>query len=117
VRPNAGSIRFSDIVVDLAGQPPEDQTATAPVFIAEVLSPSSERVDLGDKAAEYLQLPSLLAYVVFAQDEIKAWAWTRGPNGFPSSCEVLEGSEATLRVEPLAIELPFTEIYNRVRLT
>ena len=38
VRPNAGSIRFSDIVVDLAGQPPKDQTATAPV-----LSPRSFR--------------------------------------------------------------------------
>jgi Uma2 family endonuclease len=111
------SIRFPDVVVDLAGQPPKDQTATAPVFIAEVLSPSSERIDLGDKAAEYLRLPSLQAYVVFAQDEMKAWAWVRGPGGFPSSCEVISGSEGVLRVAPLTIELPFAEIYNRVRLT
>ena len=43
------SIRFPDIVVDRAGEPAKDLTATAPVLIAEVLSPPSERVDLGDK--------------------------------------------------------------------
>lgn len=47
------SIRFPDVVVDLAAQPPKDQTATAPVFIAEVLSPSSERIDLGHKASTH----------------------------------------------------------------
>ena len=46
----------------------------APELVIEVLSPSSERIDLGDKAAEYLRLPSLRAYLVFAQDELKAAA-------------------------------------------
>lgn len=114
---DTNSIRFPDIVVDAAGEASADQTATAPVLIAEILSPSSERIDLGDKAAEYLRLPSLLAYVVFAQDEMKAWAWVRGPGGFPPGCAVIEGGEGVLRDEPLRIELPFAEIYNRVRLT
>src|SRR5205807_10659979 len=87
------SIRFPDIAVDAAGQAPKDLTAAAPVLIAEVLSPSSERVDLGDKSAEYLRLPSLAAYLVFAQDEIKAWVWTRGPAGFPAGPAVLEGND------------------------
>jgi len=59
------SIRFPDIIVDRAGEAPKDLTATAPVLIAEVLSPSSEQVDLGDKSTEYLQLPSLAIYLVF----------------------------------------------------
>ncbi len=67
------SIRYPDIVVDAAGEAPQDLTATAPVLIAEVLSPSSERIDLGDKSSEYLRLPTLAAYCVFAQDAIKAW--------------------------------------------
>jgi Uma2 family endonuclease len=118
VRPDAASVRFPDIVIDLAGQSPQDQTATAPVLIAEVLSPSSERVDLGDKAAEFLRLPSLCAYLVFAQDEMKAWVWTRGVEGFAPGAIVLEGegNEATVRIDALGIELPFSDVYARVRL-
>jgi Uma2 family endonuclease len=110
------SIRFPDIVVDVAGQTPGDLTATAPVLIVEVLSPSSERIDLGDKAAEYLRIPSLLAYLVCAQDETKAWVWTRGASDFAISANVLEGGEAVINVERLGIDLPFAEAYARVRL-
>ena len=110
------SVRFPDVVVDVSGQTPEDLKATAPVLIAEVLSPSSERVDLGDKAAEYLRLPSLVAYLVVAQDEMKAWIWTRAETDFSPGAEVLEGENAVVRLESLKIELPFAEIYDRVRL-
>jgi Uma2 family endonuclease len=98
VSPEPQSVRFPDVIVDISGQSPKDLTATAPVLIAEILSPSSERVDLGDKAAEYLRLPSLAAYLVFAQDQIKAWVWTRGPAGFPPGPDVHEGDTATIRM-------------------
>ncbi|HEY7296880.1 MAG TPA: Uma2 family endonuclease [Xanthobacteraceae bacterium] len=111
------SIRFPDIVVDVAGETPGDLKATAPILIVEVLSPSSERTDLGDKAAEYLRIPSLLAYLVVAQDEMKAWVWVRGSDGFDPSAAVLQGSETVIRIEPLGIDLPFAEVYDRVRLT
>ena len=54
--------RFLDVTVNIAGETAKDLTAPGPVLIAEVLSPGSERVDFGDKAAEYLRLPSLAAY-------------------------------------------------------
>jgi Uma2 family endonuclease len=111
------TIRFPDVVVDLAGESPGDLKATAPILIVEVLSPSSERIDPGDKAAEYLQIPSLLAYFVVAQDEMKAWVWIRRPNGFPPTAEVLKRAEAVIHIEPLRIDLPFAEVYDRVRLT
>jgi Uma2 family endonuclease len=110
------SIRFPDIIVDRAGEAPKDLTATAPVLIAEVLSPSSEQVDLGDKSTEYLQLPSLAIYLVFAQDQIKAWVWTRGPAGFPYQPDVLEGEDAVVRIEALGINLLLAEVYARVRM-
>ena len=110
------TIRFPDVIVDAAGGAREDLKATAPVLIAEVLSPSSERVDLGDKASEYLRLPSLVAYLVVAQDEMKAWLWTRGAEGFAAGAAVLEGAEATIRIDALGIDLPFSDIYTRVRL-
>jgi Uma2 family endonuclease len=110
------SMRFPDIVVDVPGETRGDLKARAPVLIVEVLSPSSERLDLGDKAAEYLKLPSLIAYLVFAQDEMKAWVWTRRPNDdFPPGPEVVEGQDAVARIAPLEIELPFAEIYDRVK--
>jgi Uma2 family endonuclease len=110
------SIRFPDVIVDIAGEAPKDLTATAPVLIAEVLSPSSERVDLGDKSAEYLRLPSLAAYLVLAQDQIKAWVWTRGAAGFAAGPDVLEGDNAAIRIEALGIDLPLGEVYARVRM-
>ncbi len=110
------SVRFPDVVVDIAGETGKDLTATGPVLIAEVLSPASERVDLGDKSAEYLQLPSLAAYLVFAQDQIKAWVWRPGVAGFPPGPEVLEGADAVARIEALGIDLPLAEVYARVRM-
>ena len=107
------SIRFPDIIVDRAGEAPKDLTATAPVLIAEVLSPSSEQVHLGDKSTEYLQLPSLANYLLFAQDQIKAWVWTRGPAGFPYQPDVPEGEDAVVRIEALGINLPLAGVYAR----
>jgi Uma2 family endonuclease len=46
------TLRYPDIVVDPAAGSGGDFTATAPELVIEVLSPSSERIDLGDKAAE-----------------------------------------------------------------
>jgi Uma2 family endonuclease len=42
-----------------------------------VLSPSTTTIDLGDKAAEYQQLSSLVGYLMFAQDEVKGWVYSR----------------------------------------
>jgi len=63
------TLRSPDIVIDRAGANPDDVTATAPMLLVEVTSPSSKRIDLADKPAEYLRLPSLAAYLAFAEDE------------------------------------------------
>jgi Uma2 family endonuclease len=65
------TLRYPDILVEDAGGDPKSFTTASPVFVAEVLSPSTTTVDLGDKAAEYLKLASLAAYVVLSQDEPK----------------------------------------------
>src|SRR4051812_33086295 len=71
------TMRYPDIVIDAIGGKGKDYTAISPALLAEVLSPSTAEIDLGDKAAEYLQLPSLTDYLVFSQDEPKAWVWLR----------------------------------------
>ena len=109
------TLRYPDIVVDRAGGPSKSYTAIAPVLLAEVLSPSSVEIDLGDKAAEYLQLPSLLAYAVFSQDQPKAWAWERAAEHFTAGPRVISGNEAVLRIAELKLELPMAEIYAGIK--
>ena len=86
------TVRYPDVVVDVAGGPLKDLAATAPTLIAEVLSPSSAKDDLGAKAAEYVRLPSLSAYLVLAQDEPKAWIWVRATTGISPKPESRRGA-------------------------
>jgi Uma2 family endonuclease len=105
------TVRYPDVVIDAVGGGDKDLTATTPVLIAEVISPSSATDDLGDKAAQYLRLPSLAAYLVLAQDEPKAWVWVRGMAGFPSGPDVI-GEDGLIQIPSLAIELPLNEVYG-----
>jgi Uma2 family endonuclease len=108
------TLRFPDVVVDRAGGNAGDYKATAPVLLAEVLSPSTAEIDLGDKAAEYLQLPSLLAYLVFAQSGHKAYAWVRQTDGFQPAPSVVVGHDKIIRVAALNLALPLGAIYAGV---
>src|ERR1700746_1509541 len=101
-------------MVDPAAAAPRELTAKAPVLIAEVLSPSTERIDLGDKAAEYLQIESLAAYLFFAQDEQKAWVWLRDAQRFPPGPQILKEPDEVIRIAALGIEFPLAEVYELV---
>ena len=78
-------MRYPDVVVDVAGGQLKDLAASAPVLIAEIISPSSAAEGLGAKSEEYIRLPSLSAYVVLAQDAPKAWIWCAPPQAFHTS--------------------------------
>jgi Uma2 family endonuclease len=105
-----GTVRYPDVVVDSAGGALTDLAATAPALIAEILSPSSTTNDLGDKASEYLRLPSLVAYLVLAQDAPKAWIWIRGTTEFSPGPQTIEG-DAVIEIPSLPVTLPLAEIY------
>jgi Uma2 family endonuclease len=105
------TLRYPDIVVDRAGGGAKDYTATAPVLLVEVLSPPTAATDLGDKAAEYLQIPSLFAYIVLSQDEPKAWLWARASSRFAPGPAVVAGTEAIIGVAALQLKLPLAEVY------
>jgi Uma2 family endonuclease len=111
VNVGADTVRYPDVIVDKAGGRLDDLTATSPVLIAEVLSPSSVTNDLGDKATDYLRLLSLNAYLVLSQDEPKAWFWVRDESGFTAGAEVVAGEDGVIRIPALSIDLPLSEIY------
>jgi Uma2 family endonuclease len=105
------TVRYPDVVVDVAGGALKDLTATAPVLIAEVISPSSEKDDLGAKAVEYVRLPSLSAYLVLAQDAPKARVFLRNPRGFTRQPTAVNGLDAVIDIAPLGVAVPLAEIY------
>jgi Uma2 family endonuclease len=107
------TLRCPDIVVDRTGGAAGDDVATAPVLLAEVLSTTAE-IDLGDKAAEYLRLPSLLSYLVFAQSGHKAYVWTRDADGFPAAPSVIVGRDKIIRITALNLALPMGAVYAGV---
>jgi Uma2 family endonuclease len=105
------TLRYPDIVVDAVGGGRKDYTAISPAFLAEVLSPSTAEIDLGEKAAGYLQLPTLRGYLVFSQDEPKAWVWPRDDKGFSAGPQIIAGQDQTIHVKDLALDLRMSAIY------
>jgi hypothetical protein len=66
-----------------------------------------------------VQLPQRMdkaAFLHWAQDQMKAWVWTRGPAGFPVGPEVLEGDDAVVRIKALDLDAPLPDVYARVKL-
>lgn len=55
---------------------------TRPVALFEILSPDSEPRDRGEKWLEYKALPSLLHYVLIAQDEVRVEHYRRESDGW-----------------------------------
>jgi Uma2 family endonuclease len=113
IRPD--TIRYGDIVVDQHGAKGDALTAKAPALVAEVLSPSTMKADFGDKAADYLQLPGLATYLVFAQDEVKAWAYNRrGEKQFSVGPQVFAGEDSSITIPALSIDLSLIDIYRGI---
>lgn len=61
-------------------------------MIVEVLSPSTEARDRGEKFAAYKQLPSLEEYVLVSQDERRVEVRRRSSGGWSSDVVTGEGA-------------------------
>ena len=61
---------------------PEDpHSVTNPTLLVEVLSPSTEEYDRGEKFAHYKRIPALRQYVLVSQSERRVEVWTREADG------------------------------------
>jgi Uma2 family endonuclease len=108
------SRRFPDVLVEPVSRDGKGRTSEAPVFIAEVLSPSSVSIDMREKPTEYATLASLHTYAVFSQDEPRVWVWERGEGGFPGKPGLVEGRDARLDIPALGASLSLAEIYRGI---
>jgi Uma2 family endonuclease len=114
VRTSVG-VRYPDVIVDRATDNLKGLACEAPIFIVEVLSPSTAALDLTTKQREYTALPSLQTYLVCSQDEPRVWVWARQADGSWSvEAEMIEGREIAIPLGGLAIELSMAAIFRGI---
>ncbi len=99
------------VVCDPAGFASERHWTDRPTVIFEVLSPSTRRVDEGEKQTMYWHIPSLESYVLIEQDKVQVTVRRRGGGG-----EVLTGRETILSLPELELEIPLGEFFERLAL-
>jgi Uma2 family endonuclease len=90
---------------------PTGATLTNPMLIVEVLSPSTEQDDRGNKWQHYQLIPSLQEYVLISQSHARIERYRRLPSGGWEYHDIAEGavqllSGAVLELERLYSQLP-----------
>ena len=114
VRTSAG-IRGPDIVVDDAKQDGSALSTDRPIFIAEVLSPSSIGRDFTEKLEEYTTIASLQTYLICSQDQPRLWQWQRQADGtWPKFPLELSGRDGAIQLEALGVELALEAIFRGI---
>jgi Uma2 family endonuclease len=111
----AAGIRGPDVLVDLSRSDAAELSTSEPIFIAEVLSPSSVAVDMTTKQREYTAIASLQTDLVCSQDEPRAWVWKRRPDGtWPIDAEEFVGRDSSIRLGGLEAELSMAAIFRGI---
>ena len=111
----AATIRYPDVVVEALGAAGKGLSTDKPSVIVEVLSPSTQALDLNTKPPEFMGLDSLETYIVASQDEARCWVWHRvRDRQFPELPDEIHGPERTIHVAALGLSIPVAEIYRGI---
>jgi Uma2 family endonuclease len=86
-----------------------------PIIIAEVASESTRRIDENEKRDAYLNIPTLMAYLVIETDRPRVVVHRRTDSGFVA--EACEGLDAVVPLEAIEADLPLAELYERVEFS
>ena len=89
-------------------------TLINPEVIVEVLSPSTEAYDRGEKSARYRQLESLQEYVLISQDKVQVEHYLR--QGKQWILSEFSAPENVLPLTSIGAELSLNQIYRFVDL-
>jgi Uma2 family endonuclease len=103
---------YPDGMIVCEPNPPESSYQDRPVIIAEVVSKATRRIDEGEKREAYLTIPTLMAYLVIETDHPHVVVHRRTDSGFIA--EAYSGADAVIPLESIEVELPLSELYERV---
>ncbi|MGC1275795.1 MAG: Uma2 family endonuclease [Planctomycetaceae bacterium] len=114
VRIPDGPYYYPDAVV--APRPPEledahQDTLLNPVVVVEVLSPSTEAIDRGEKLDNYRLIPSLTDYLIVFQDRMRVEHYSR-MTADEWRLVTHDGDDA-IPLESLGCELRLADVYRR----
>jgi Uma2 family endonuclease len=111
--PRTGLYTYADLSVVCGGptrHPNDPMSILNPVILFEVLSPSTEAYDRGEKFAHYQGIDGLREYVLVSQKRPQIDHHARRENGQWLLTPV-SGLDATLDLPVLGIQIPASEIY------
>jgi len=110
-----GLATYVDVTVvcgqlELDPDDPKKHTALNPVVLVEVLSPSTEHYDRGEKLDHYKAIPSVQEVVFVAWDQRRVEIVRREANG--NWTAHVSRDDETARVQSLECDLPLSEVYR-----
>lgn len=88
-------------------------TLLDPLAIFEILSPTTENTDRGEKLEQYSRIPSITDYLLIAQDKVRIDHFSRQADG-AWRLDLLVDLNASVVLPSIGAELPLVEIYDRV---
>ena len=112
-----GLYSYPDLAV-VCGQPTfydgTKDVITNPTVIVEVLSPSTEHYDRGEKFLRYTnQIETLQIYILISQDKPLIEIFSRQENGGWEKKEI-EGLESVLKIDSIECEINLNELYELI---
>jgi len=109
-----GLATYPDVAVICGGwqrDAEDERTILNPTVIVEVLSPSTEAYDRGEKLEHYKRIPSLRACLLVAPDRREVEMWTREAEAKPwSRALILSGQ--VVEVASLGAKLELDAVYD-----
>lgn len=112
-----GLYTYPDVAV-VCGEPlfEDDQLDTLlnPTLIAEVLSPSTEDYDRGEKFEDYKEIPTPREYLLIAQDRVFVERFVREGDDWGSAS--YESLDDTLPLDAIGCSVPVRQLYAKVKL-
>ena len=103
---------YPDVSVVCIPNPMSDTFQDQPVLIIEVLSESTRRLDEGEKRVAYFSIPSLMYYILLAQDAAVAVVYQRTGQTFER--HEFTNPDDIIRLDSLGVSLPLRELYEGV---
>lgn len=114
----AGIYTYPDIAIVKGKSQLEDEhgdTLLNPAVIFEVLSPSTESYDRGQKFEHYRNIDSLAEYVLVAQDRICIERFTKQDGG-QWLLQDYKTPEDVMHLDTIECDFPLADVYHKVPL-
>lgn len=114
--PTTSLYTYPDIVIVCGRRVFDDShqdTLLNPVILMEILSPSTEAYDRGEKFAHYRRLGTLQEYILIAQDKMSVEQYVRQADG-SWNLRIAESPSESVVFQAIESTLPLSDLYDRV---